>query len=87
MSGWLETSSCCHIELRGLWVVHKFGNPTPIKGIHTRSCYNLFYMKNTTSKSNTSSVKKTSAAGKGDSPRPITKKYWENYDAIDWKKK
>ena len=26
-------------------------------------------------------------AGKGDKPRPITKKYWDNYDEIDWKKK
>lgn len=23
-------------------------------------------------------------AGKGDRPRPITKKYWNNYDEIDW---
>jgi hypothetical protein len=23
-------------------------------------------------------------AGKGDKPRPITKKYWDNYDEIDW---
>lgn len=30
---------------------------------------------------------KTTGAGKGDRPRPVTKKYWENYDQIDWKKK
>jgi hypothetical protein len=44
-------------------------------------------MKTTESKSINSSIKKTSSAGKGDSPRPVTKKYWENYDLIDWKKK
>ena len=30
---------------------------------------------------------KTDCAGKGDKPRPITSKYWDNYDEIDWKKK
>jgi hypothetical protein len=30
---------------------------------------------------------KTTGAGKGDKPRPVTSKYWENYDSIDWKKK
>lgn len=30
---------------------------------------------------------RTEGAGKGDKPRPITKKYWDNYDEIDWKKK
>jgi len=30
---------------------------------------------------------KTQGAGKGDKPRPVTKKYWDNYDQIDWKKK
>jgi hypothetical protein len=30
---------------------------------------------------------KTEGAGKGDKPRPITSKYWDNYDDIDWKKK
>ena len=28
-----------------------------------------------------------SDAGKGDKPRSISKKYWDNYDEIDWKKK
>ena len=28
-----------------------------------------------------------SDAGKGDKPRNISKKYWDNYDQIDWKKK
>jgi hypothetical protein len=32
-----------HIELGERWVVHKFGNPTPEKGMHTRSC-KLIYM-------------------------------------------
>ena len=27
---------------------------------------------------------KSDGAGKGDKPRPITSKYWDNYDAIDW---
>ena len=27
---------------------------------------------------------KSYGAGKGDKPRPITSKYWDNYDAIDW---
>jgi hypothetical protein len=30
---------------------------------------------------------KTTGAGKGDRPRPVTSKYWDNYDSIDWKKK
>ena len=30
---------------------------------------------------------RTTGAGKGDKPRPITSKYWDNYDQIDWKKK
>lgn len=30
---------------------------------------------------------KSTGAGKGDRPRPITSKYWENYDQINWKKK
>ena len=30
---------------------------------------------------------RTSGAGKGDRPRPVTKKYWDNYDQIDWSKK
>jgi len=29
----------------------------------------------------------SSGAGKGDRPRPVTKKYWDNYDLIDWGKK
>lgn len=29
----------------------------------------------------------TTGAGKGDKPRPVTSKYWENYDQINWKKK
>jgi hypothetical protein len=27
-----------HIELGERWVVHKFGNPTPEEGMHTRPC-------------------------------------------------
>ena len=30
---------------------------------------------------------KSVGAGKGDKPRPITSKYWDNYDQINWKKK
>jgi hypothetical protein len=34
------------------------------------------------------SVKSQSTgAGKGDKPRPVTSKYWDNYDQINWKKK
>lgn len=28
-----------------------------------------------------------SEAGKGDKPRNISRKYWDNYDQIDWSKK
>lgn len=28
-----------------------------------------------------------SEAGKGDKPRNISQKYWDNYDQIDWSKK
>jgi hypothetical protein len=31
--------------------------------------------------------KSKSEAGKGDKPRSMGKKYWDNYDEIDWKKK
>jgi hypothetical protein len=31
--------------------------------------------------------KSKSEAGKGDKPRNISKKYWDNYDQIDWSKK
>lgn len=27
-----------------------------------------------------------SGAGKGDKPRNISKKFWDNWDLIDWKK-
>jgi hypothetical protein len=48
-------------------------------------------MNKQTSETRTSRINevksRTSGAGKGDRPRPITSKYWENYDAIDWSKK
>jgi len=28
-----------------------------------------------------------SQAGKGDQPRSVGKKYWDNFQKIDWKKK
>jgi hypothetical protein len=31
--------------------------------------------------------KSKSEAGKGDKPRNISKKYWDNYDQINWSKK
>jgi hypothetical protein len=31
--------------------------------------------------------KSKSEAGKGDKPRSTGKKYWDNYEEIDWKKK
>lgn len=30
---------------------------------------------------------KNNQAGKGDSPRNISKKFWENYDQINWPSK
>lgn len=30
---------------------------------------------------------KKSAAGKGDSPRNVSKAYWDNYDEINWEDK
>jgi hypothetical protein len=39
------------------------------------------------SDSKDSIFKPKSDAGKGDKPRSTGKKYWDNYDEIDWKKK
>ena len=48
--------------------------------------WSKFYkkMKN---KKNDSIYTTKSEAGKGDQPRNIGKKYWDNFDKIDWGKK
>jgi len=35
-------------------------------------------------KSNDSIYTNKSDAGKGDKPRSVSKKYWDNFDQIDW---
>jgi hypothetical protein len=37
------------------------------------------------SKNNDSIYTNKSSAGKGDKPRSIGKKYWDNFDQINWK--
>lgn len=65
--------------------------PTSEKGMHTRPCYNFKTMKLKHDDDRKARIKelksRTDGAGKGDKPRPITSKYWDNYDQIDWKKK
>jgi hypothetical protein len=82
-----------HIELGGLWVVHKFENPTPEKVARNRSCYDfqqttMKLKHNDDRKARINELKsRPVGAGKGDRPRPITSKYWDNYGEIDWSKK
>ena len=38
-------------------------------------------------KKNDSIYTSKSQAGKGDQPRSVGKKYWNNFDEIDWKDK
>jgi hypothetical protein len=59
------------------------------KGVHSRSCEtfnkNMKLKNNDDRKARINELKSQSVgAGKGDKPRPITKKYWDNYDEINW---
>ena len=80
-----------HIEVWEPQEAHNLGNQMPEKGMHTRSCYNFKTMKLKHDDDRKARIKelksKTEGAGKGDKPRPITSKYWDNYDQINWKKK
>ena len=67
--------------------------PTSEKEMHIRSCYDFkqITMKlkhNDDRKARINELKsRPVGAGKGDRPRPITSKYWDNYGEIDWSKK
>jgi hypothetical protein len=75
-----------HIEVWESKEAHNLGNQMSEKGMHTRSCETFnenMKLKNNDDRNN--ELKSQSVgAGKGDKPRPITKKYWDNYDEIDW---
>jgi hypothetical protein len=75
-----------HIELGERRVVHKFGNPTPEKRMHTRSC-----RKRISTETQLRIIPKVKNSyterhrnGKGSKPRPglYTQQYRDNFDLI-----
>ena len=82
-----------HIEVWEPQEAHNLGNQMPEKVARNRSCYDF---QQTTRKLKHNDDRKARinelksrpvGAGKGDRPRPITSKYWDNYGEIDWSKK